>query len=59
MARHPTSSRVHRDKDVPDDVFVSSVERSVAWAKANQRLLTIAGYEATPIDGDVLLDYRV
>ena len=40
MARHPTSSRVHRDsKDGPDDAFVSGVERSVAWGRKHQRAL--------------------
>lgn len=42
MARHPTSSRVHRDsKEGPDDVFVSGVERTVGWARTHQRTLII------------------
>lgn len=42
MAKHPTSSRVHRDpKHGPDDAFVASVKGSVAWARKHQRALTI------------------
>lgn len=41
MAKHPTSSRVHRDKNQPDDPFVAGVERSLAWARANSRMLII------------------
>jgi predicted negative regulator of RcsB-dependent stress response len=43
MAKHPTSSRVHREDQVPDDAFVSGVKRVVTWSRTNSRLLTIAG----------------
>ena len=43
MAKHPTSSRVHRDPDGPDDAFVDSVQRTADWARAHSRQLTIAG----------------
>lgn len=43
MAKHPTSSRVHRDEDVPDDAFVSTVRRVITWAQENRRQVTIWG----------------
>ena len=43
MAKHPTSSRVHRDPDGPDDAFVDTVQRAATWARAHDRQLTIAG----------------
>lgn len=55
MARHPTSSRVHRDsKSGPDDAFVSGVDRTVAWVKQNQRALTIAIVAAIVLVAGVL-----
>lgn len=42
MAKHPTSSRVHRDPETPDDAFISGIKRSVDWARAHDRQLTIA-----------------
>ncbi len=41
MAKHPTSSRVHREDHGPDDAFVSSVKRTYAWGRENSRALTI------------------
>lgn len=41
MAKHPTSSRVHREDASPDDAFVASVKRSYSWARENSRALTI------------------
>lgn len=41
MAKHPTSSRVHRGDDAPDDAFVSSIKRIVTWTRENQRGVTI------------------
>ena len=43
MAKHPTSSRVHREDETPDDAFVSGVKRSVSWAKTHDRQILIAG----------------
>lgn len=43
MAKHPTSSRVHRGDDSPDDAFVAAVKRTVAWVRTHDRQLTIAG----------------
>lgn len=42
MAKHPTSSRVHRDKNLPDDPFVSGIERSLEWARTHTRILIVA-----------------
>ena len=43
MAKHPTSSRVHRESNGPDDAFVDAVQRTATWAKDHQRQLTVAG----------------
>lgn len=40
MAKHPTSSRVHREDHGPDDAFVSSVKRTYGWGRENSRVLT-------------------
>nr|NIP83934.1 tetratricopeptide repeat protein [Gemmatimonadota bacterium]NIQ60305.1 tetratricopeptide repeat protein [Gemmatimonadota bacterium]NIU80523.1 tetratricopeptide repeat protein [Gammaproteobacteria bacterium]NIX48845.1 tetratricopeptide repeat protein [Gemmatimonadota bacterium]NIY13298.1 tetratricopeptide repeat protein [Gemmatimonadota bacterium] len=42
MAKHPTSSRVHRGDQVPDDAFVSTVRRLITWSRENRRELVIA-----------------
>ena len=42
MAKHPTSKKVHRTSDQPDDAFVAGVERTVEWAKANRTVVTVA-----------------
>lgn len=34
--KHPTSSRVHRNDEVPDDAFVTTVKRITRWAQKNQ-----------------------
>jgi predicted negative regulator of RcsB-dependent stress response len=41
MAKHPTSSRVHREEHGPDDAFVASVKGIYAWGQKNSRALTI------------------
>ena len=41
MAKHPTSSRVHREDHGPDDAFVSGVKRSYSWSRENSRVLAI------------------
>lgn len=41
--KHPTSSRVHRDSDVPDDAFVGTVRRVIDWVQDNRREATIGG----------------
>lgn len=41
MTKHPSSSRVHRDDDVPDDAFVSTIKRIINWGKENTRQVTI------------------
>lgn len=41
MAKHPTSSRVHREDHGPDDAFVSTIKRSYAWGRENARVVTI------------------
>ena len=41
MAKHPTSSRVHRGEEVPDDAFVSTVRRTIAWGREHSRELII------------------
>jgi predicted negative regulator of RcsB-dependent stress response len=43
MPKHPTSSRVHREDQVPDDAFVSTVKGIIAWSRENSRQLVIAG----------------
>jgi predicted negative regulator of RcsB-dependent stress response len=43
MAKHPTSSRVRREEQAPDDAFVSFIQRSIIWAKENSRVLITAG----------------
>ena len=35
--KHPTSSRVHRESDVPDDAFVGTIRRVIDWIQDNQR----------------------
>ncbi|MDX1673402.1 MAG: tetratricopeptide repeat protein [Longimicrobiales bacterium] len=35
--KHPTSSRVHRQSDVPDDAFVGTIRRVIDWVQDNQR----------------------
>lgn len=42
MAKHPTSSRVHREDHGPDDAFVSAVKRSYAWSTENSRVVITA-----------------
>ena len=39
MAKHPTSSRVHREDASPDDAFVAAVKRTYVWARNNSRVL--------------------
>lgn len=57
MARHPTSSRVHRDSSKgSDDAFVSGVERTTAWARKHQRSLII-GAVAVIVGAAVVLYY--
>lgn len=41
MAKHPTSSKVHREDKGPDDAFVSTIQRSYAWGRENSRVLTV------------------
>jgi tetratricopeptide (TPR) repeat protein len=36
MTKHPTSSRVHRDDQVPDDAFVGAVRRIVTFTQDNR-----------------------
>lgn len=43
MAKHPTSSRVHRDPDSPDDAFIGAIKRTVEWTRAHDRQLIIGG----------------
>jgi predicted negative regulator of RcsB-dependent stress response len=43
MAKHPTSSRVHREAEGPDDPFVAAIERTMSWARSHSTALTIAG----------------
>lgn len=40
MAKHPTSSRVHRGDQPPDDAFVASIKRAYDWGRANRRVVT-------------------
>lgn len=35
--KHPTSSKVRRESDVPDDAFVGTIRRIIDWAQENQR----------------------
>lgn len=42
MAKHPTSSRVHREPEGPDDAFIAAIERATTWGRAHSRELTIA-----------------
>ena len=42
MAKHPTSSRVHREDHGPDDAFVSTIKRTYTWGRQNSRTVTIA-----------------
>lgn len=41
MTKHPTSSRVHRGDEVPDDAFVSTVRRIVAFIQKNRNPVLI------------------
>lgn len=42
MAKHPTSSRVHReDPHGPDDAFVSGIKSTFEWGRQNSRLLSV------------------
>lgn len=41
MTKKPSSSRVRRDDDVPDDAFVGTIERIIAWGQENTRQVTI------------------
>lgn len=41
MAKHPTSSRVHREDHGPDDAFVNTVKRGYSWGRQNSRAVTI------------------
>ena len=41
--KHPTSSRVQRDDGLPDDAFVGTIKRLMAWGQENQRQVTIGG----------------
>ncbi len=43
MAKHPTSSRVHREEKRPDDAFVTAIQKASAWATSNARVLVIIG----------------
>lgn len=42
MAKHPTSSRVHKGDQAPDDAFVASVKRAYTWGRENSRTVTVA-----------------
>ncbi|MGK7312573.1 MAG: tetratricopeptide repeat protein [Candidatus Longimicrobiales bacterium M2_2A_002] len=35
--KHPTSSKVRRENDVPDDAFVGTIRRIIDWGRENQR----------------------
>lgn len=41
MTKHPTSSRVHRDDEVPDDAFVGTIKRIISWGKENSRRVIV------------------
>lgn len=41
MTKHPTSSRVHREGEAPDDAFVATIKRIVTWGQENRRQVTI------------------
>lgn len=41
MAKHPTSSRVHREDHGPDDAFVTTIKRSYAWGRENARAVIV------------------
>lgn len=41
MTKHPTSSRVHRDDQVPDDAFVSTVRRIITFAQENRNSVLV------------------
>ncbi|MFW5946872.1 MAG: tetratricopeptide repeat protein [Gemmatimonadota bacterium] len=43
MAKHPTSSRAQRGDQPPDDVFVSTVKRTLTWARENPRQVMVGG----------------
>ena len=40
--KHPTSSRVKRESDVPDDAFVGTIRRIIDWTQDHQREAIIA-----------------
>lgn len=41
MAKHPTSSRVHREDPGPDDAFVSTIKRGYHWGRENGRVVGV------------------
>ncbi len=41
MAKHPTSSRVHREEKAPDDAFVATIKRGYTWGRENRRILAV------------------
>lgn len=41
MAKHPTSSKVHREDHGPDDAFVNTVKRSYSWGRENGRVVAV------------------
>lgn len=43
MSKKPTSPRGRHDDEVPDDAFVGTVKRIIAWGKDNSRQVTIGG----------------
>lgn len=43
MAKHPTSSRVHRDDEHSDDAFIKAVKSVAAWAVSHARAITYFG----------------
>ncbi len=46
MAKHPTSSRVHREEKRPDDAFVNAIQTTGTWAAENARALIVFGVVA-------------
>lgn len=41
MAKHPTSSRVHREDTGADDAFVSTIKRGYHWGRENSRAVGV------------------
>lgn len=41
MAKHPTSSRVHREDHGPDDAFVTTIKRGYEWGRENSRAVGV------------------